>query len=149
MKTGNRPRLTKEQIKQLLASIADDWRQIEQQITLLTYHLSEQGLGQQELHRVKSNATNYSLQRRKSRFLVQNWKAINELTLTKARAQLAIKLRELAFYVLITESLAEQLKINRAQALQILNTHRYPVKTSRSFGVREAKQLVATIASER
>ena len=52
-------------------------------------------------------------------------------------------------YVLITESLAEQLKINRAQALQILNTHRYPVKTSCSFGVREAKQLVATIASER
>lgn len=149
LQSGNRPRLTKEQIQQLLASIADDWRQVEQQITLFTYQLSEQGLGQQELHRIKSNAINYALQRRKSRFLVQNWKALNTLTLTKARTQLAIKLRELAFYVLITEPLAEQLMISRTQALQILKIHRYPVKSSHSFGVREARQLVTTIVSER
>lgn len=146
LKAGSRPRLTKKQIQQLLVSIADDWRQIEQQITLLTYHLGEFGLGQQELHRVKSNARNYSLQRRKSRFLVQNWKSFNTLTLTKARAQLAIKLRELAFYVLITEPLAEELKISRSQARQILRTHRYSVKSSHSFGVREARKFIEDLS---
>lgn len=148
LKLGKQPRLTKKQVQQLLVSIAEDWRQIEQQIMLITYQLGEHGLGQQELHRVKSNAVNYSLQRRKSRFLVANWKSLKELTLTKARAQLAIKIRELAFYVLITETLAEQLKINRTQACQLLTTHCYSVKPSRSFGVREAQQLVMAIAND-
>ena len=41
LQSGNRPRLTKEQIQQLLASIADDWRQVEQQITLDVYKRQE------------------------------------------------------------------------------------------------------------
>lgn len=148
LKVGNKPRLTKKQIEQLLGSIADDWRQISQQITLLNYRLSEQGVNSQELHRIKSNGINYSLQRRKSRFLVQNWKEIHSLTLTKARIQLAIKLRELAFYILISEPLAKQLQINRNQAYQILTAHQYQLKPSRSFGVYEAKRLVETVANE-
>ncbi len=147
LKSGKKPRLTKKQIEQLLGAIADDWRQIEQQITLFNFYLSENGLKQQELHRIKSNATNYSLQRRKSRFLVQNWKGLKNLTLTKARAQLAIKLKELAFYLQITEPLASQLRISRTQAQQTLTSHQYEMTTSRSFGVREAEQLVTAIAN--
>lgn len=148
LKSGNRPRLTKKQIRQLLDTIANDWRQIEQQVTMLNFHLGELGMDQQALHRVKSNAINYSLQRRKSRFLVHNWKEVQSLTLTKARSQLAIKLRELAFYLQVTSPLSEQLTISRSQARQILRAHQYELKSSRSFGVREADQLVAAIADQ-
>lgn len=141
LQSGERPRLTKQQIKQLLATIADDWRQVEHQIMLINFKLSELGLDNRKVSRIKSNATNYSLQRRKCRFLVQNWKELGSLTLTKARTQLAIKLRELAFYVLVLTDL-EQLAISRAQAVQTLNAHQYQLKDSRTFAVREARQLI-------
>lgn len=138
---GNRQRLTKAQIGKLKENIANDWRQIEHQLIVLRFKFSERGVNRQALHRIKQNAVNYSLQRRHSRFLVNNWKEINQLTLTKARDQLAIKLRELAYYVLVSDS-SGTLGISQKQASQFLIAHNYHVKQSRSFGVQEGRRLL-------
>lgn len=143
---GSRPRLTKAQIEKLKENIAQDWRQIEQQLILLRFKFSESGVDHQALHRIKQNAVNYSLQRRHSRFLVNNWKEINQLTLTKARDQLAIKLRELAYYVLISDS-TTGIGISRQQASQFLIAHNYQMKQSRSFGVQEGRELLAGVSN--
>lgn len=147
LKQGRRPRLTKQQIQSLLKTIATDWRQIDQQLMTIVLALREAGLQQSAIHRIRANGINYALQRRRSRFLVYHANELTQLTLTKARAQLAIKLRELAYYLQITTPLANQMAINRRQAEQILNSHHYQIKTARSFGVREAYQLVASISN--
>ncbi|MBD7895554.1 hypothetical protein H9564_07600 [Limosilactobacillus sp. Sa3CUN2] len=145
LKNGTRPRLTRKQILQLKETIATDWRQLEQQLTLIQFQLSEAGVTGQDLHRIKSNGINYALQRRKSRFLIHQWKEITDLTLNKARAQLAIKLRELAFYALILGD-EEKFSLQQTQICQSLAAHHISVKGSRSFGVREAQKIIEELS---
>lgn len=141
IKAGRVKRLTKREIKELVEDIADDWRQIDQQIVLFNYQLRQLNLTPQDIHRIKSNSINYALQRRKSRFFVNERKQLMNLTLTKARSQLAIKLRQLSFYIqVMTEVPAAQLKC--AQARQIMVAHKVTVSASHFFGIEEAKRLV-------
>lgn len=141
LKTPAMKRLTKQEIQQVLDSLTLDWRQIDQQITLFNYQLRQVGLSSQDLHRIKSNSINYALQRRKSRFLVHNYKQISSLTLSKARAQLAIKLRQLSFYVqLLTDY--PQVRVKRVQAVQTLQVHDVKVGHSHYFGLKEAKDVL-------
>lgn len=138
LRAGQPHRLTKAKIKELLEDIADDWRQVDQQVTLFNYELRQLQLSPQDIHRIKSNSVNYALQRRKSRFFVHERKQLLELTLTKARSQLAIKLRQLSFYIqVLAATPAARLKC--AQAQQVMRAHRVKVSTSHFFGIEEAK----------
>ncbi|WP_225361485.1 hypothetical protein [Limosilactobacillus reuteri] len=90
---------------------------------MFNYLLRQHGLTVQDLHRVKSNSINYALQRRKTRFFISDYKQLLALTLTKARSQLAIKLRQLSFYVQTCEEVSAA-KILCEQAIQILLAHK-------------------------
>lgn len=138
---GQSQRLTKVEIKDLLGTIADDWRQIDQQVVLFNYYLRQRQLPVQSIRRIKSNSINYALQRRKSRFFIQEHKQIMALTLTKARAQLAIKLRQLSFYLQLMEDLPA-MSIVCEQARQIMVRHKTSVSHSHFFGIKEAKCLL-------
>lgn len=140
LKQGVTHRLTKKEIKKLRVDIATDWRQVDQQITMFNYLLRQHGLTVQDLHRVKSNSINYALQRRKTRFFISDYKQLLALTLTKARSQLAIKLRQLSFYVQTCEEVSAA-KILCEQAIQILLAHKTTSGHSHFYGIKEAKKL--------
>lgn len=138
---GHASHLTKREINQLRQGIADDWRQIDQQITIFNYILRQCLLSPQDLHRVKSNSVNYALQRRKTRFFIHNYKQILGLTLTKARRQLRIKLRQLSFYVQVCQELPAT-AIQCEQAKQVLIAHEMKDVDSHFYGIKEVKSLL-------
>ncbi|MBB1079994.1 hypothetical protein H5S09_09275 [Limosilactobacillus sp. STM2_1] len=141
LKAGKIHRLTKKEITNLLQAIADDWRQVDQQIILFNYQLRQESIPPQSIQRIKSNSINYALQRRHTRFFVTNYKHIKDLTLTKARAQLAIKLRQLSFYIQIMDD-RPRAKYLCDQARQIMIAHETSVSNSHFFGIKEAKSLI-------
>lgn len=141
LKQGVTHRLTKEEIEQLRDNIATDWRQIDQQITMFNYLLRQHGLTVQDLHRIKSNSINYALQRRKTRFFIHDYKQFKDVTLTKARSQLAIKLRQLSFYLQAFQQ-NELAKVQCEQAQQILIAHKMSSPKSHFFGIKEAQILL-------
>ncbi len=141
LKMGTVHRLTKDEISDLLAAITADWRQIDQQIAQFNYFLRQQALPPQDIQRIKSNSINYALQRRKTRFIIRDYKQLKTLTLMKARGQLAIKLRQLSFYVQVFREIPTT-KINCGQAKQILLAHETPIANSHFFGIKEAKCLL-------
>ena len=141
LKQGVAHRLTKKEIKQLRDDIATDWRQVDQQITMFNYLLRQHGLTVQDLHRIKSNSINYALQRRKTRFMIHDYKQFKDVTLTKARSQLAIKLRQLSFYLQIFQP-NELAKVQCEQAQQILIAHKMSSPKSHFFGIKEAQILL-------
>lgn len=141
IKNGQSHRLTKEEIQRLREAIAADWRQIDQQITMFNYLFRQRLVPNHDLHRIKSNSINYALQRRKTRFFIHDYKQLLSLTLTKARSQLAIKLRQLSFYVQICEEIPAT-TILCEQANQILLAHKTVSGHSRFYGIKEAKSLL-------
>lgn len=141
VQAGQRQRLTKAEIREILVDIVDDWRQIDQQISSFNYDLRQMGIGVQALHRIKSNAVNYALQRRKSRFFVSEYKQLLGLTLTKARSQVAIKLRQLSFYLQLMTTVPTA-RIKCMQAQQTLLAHQVKLTKSHFFGLEEAKRLL-------
>ncbi|MBC8743429.1 hypothetical protein H5W18_01970 [Lactobacillus sp. Marseille-P7033] len=141
LNNGHPHRLTKEEINQLLAELANDWRQIDQQITMFNYLLRQNMITSQDIHRIKSNSVNYALQRRKTRFFIQNYKQMLKLTLTKARSQLAIKLRQLSFYAQVCQELPAA-KFQCEQAKQVMIAHKTPNPVSHFYGIKEAKSLL-------
>ena len=141
LKQGVAHRLTKKEIKKLRDDIATDWRQVDQQITMFNYLLRQHGLTVQDLHRIKSNSINYALQRRKTRFMIHDYKQFKDVTLTKARSQLAIKLRQLSFYLQIFQP-NRLAKVQCEQAQQILIAHKMSSPKSHFFGIKEAQILL-------
>lgn len=141
LKQGVSHRLTKEEINQLRDDIAADWRQVDQQITLFNYLLRQHGLLAQDINRIKSNSVNYALQRRKTRFFIHDYKQFQDLTLTKARSQLAIKLRQLSFYLQVFRETGVA-KVQCDQAYQVLLAHKIGNPKSHFFGIKEAQTLL-------
>lgn len=141
IKTGTVHRLTKDEINKLLVAITTDWRQIDQQIAYFNYVLRQRALSPQDIQRIKSNSINYALQRRKTRFIIRNYKQLRTLTLMKARGQLAIKLRQLSFYVQVFQKFPAT-RINCAQAKQIMLAHETSIVNSHFFGIKEAISLL-------
>lgn len=141
IKNGQSHRLTKEEIQRLREAIVADWRQIDQQVTMFNYLFRQQSVSSHDIHRIKSNSINYALQRRKTRFFIHDYKQLHFLTLTKARSQLAIKLRQLSFYVQVCEELPAT-TILCEQANQILLAHKTTSSHSRFYGIKEAKRLL-------
>ncbi len=124
LKQGVTHRLTKEEITQLRDDIATDWRQVDQQITMFNYLLRQHGLTVQDLHRI-----------------IHDYKQFKDVTLTKARSQLAIKLRQLSFYLQIFQP-NELAKVQCEQAQQILIAHKMSSPKSHFFGIKEAQILL-------
>ena len=141
LKQGVTHRLTKKEIKKLRVDIATDWRQVDQQITMFNYLLRQHGLFDQDLHRIKSNSINSALQRRKTRFFISDYKQLLALTLTKAQSQLAIKLRQLSFYVQTCEEVSAA-KILCEQAVQILLAHKTASGHLNFYEIKEVKSLL-------
>lgn len=137
--TGHR--LTKAEIQQVKGNLAREWRQVNQQVTMFNYYLRTKGLATQALHRLKSNSVNYALRRRKSRFFITEYKQILELPLSKGRAQVEIKLRQLSFYVqLLAQDQSAKLKCE--QARRTLAAHGIRVGQSCYYGLREGKEYL-------
>lgn len=145
IKQGKVQRLTKQEINDQLVEIASAWREISQQIVMINYLLrTKQGLPTAAITRIKKNSLNYALQRRKSRFMVDDYKQLQRLSLTKSRQQLAIKLRQLSFYYQLLTTIPE-MQIRSEQARQILLAHQVPIKKSRFFGLQEARALLNSV----
>lgn len=141
VQAGHRHRLSKEEVRQIVLAIAEDWRNLNRQLTLYEYQLTQAGLTNDHLHRLQLNALNYALRRHKSRFVVHDWKAVRQLNLTKARAQQAIILRQLAFYWQVTTD-CQAINTARNQLGQVLISHQQARQASRLYAVQEGRQLV-------